>query len=168
MGKPCPRLALTQPTGTSMVYLEATEPRCAGQAGRSVLTSRAARTRAFASWLGLGPDNRAENTVGQNTQGQEPSLPGHFAWLRNPSLALASHITFRPMGAKWGLPKAITAAAHNLARINPPYRDHNAGSDHETVCVQNEVQNCQCLEARLRKQARDLGLEIIPAKTGAL
>jgi len=30
------------------------------------------------------------------------------------------------------------------------------------------VQNRQRLEARLRKQARDLGLEIIPAKTGAL
>jgi hypothetical protein len=38
----------------------------------------------------------------------------------------------------------------------------------ETTCVQNEVQNRQRLEARLRKQARDLGLEIIPAKTGAL
>src|SRR5437899_2217305 len=38
----------------------------------------------------------------------------------------------------------------------------------ETICVQNELQNRQRLEARLRKQARDLGLEIIPAKTGAL
>jgi hypothetical protein len=38
----------------------------------------------------------------------------------------------------------------------------------ETICVQNEVQNRQRLEARLRKQARDLGLEIIPLKTGAL
>jgi hypothetical protein len=38
----------------------------------------------------------------------------------------------------------------------------------ETICVKNEVQNRQRLEARLRKQARDLGLEIIPAKTGAL
>ena len=38
----------------------------------------------------------------------------------------------------------------------------------ETICVQNEMQNRQRLEARLRKQARDLGLEIIPAKTGAI
>jgi hypothetical protein len=38
----------------------------------------------------------------------------------------------------------------------------------ETICVQNEVQNRKRLEARLRKQARDLGLEIIPAKTGAV
>jgi hypothetical protein len=34
--------------------------------------------------------------------------------------------------------------------------------------LQNEMQNRQRLEARLRKQARDLGLEIIPAKTGAI
>jgi hypothetical protein len=39
---------------------------------------------------------------------------------------------------------------------------------HETIAVRNEVQNRQRLEARLRKQARELGLEIIPAKTGAL
>jgi transposase len=71
------------------------------------------------------------------------------------------------MRAKLGAPKAITAAAHKLARIiyhmvttRPAY--------HETIGVQNEVQNRQRLEARLRKQARDLGLEIIPAKTGAV
>ena len=38
----------------------------------------------------------------------------------------------------------------------------------ETTCAQNEVPNRQRLEARLRKQARDLGLEIIPARTGAV
>jgi len=38
----------------------------------------------------------------------------------------------------------------------------------ETICVQNELQNRQRPEARLRKQARNLGLEILPAKTGAV
>jgi hypothetical protein len=74
---------------------------------------------------------------------------------------------FRRMRAKLGAPKAITAAAHKLARIIYHMVTTRQAYD-ETICVQNEVQNRQRLEARLRKQARDLGLEIIPAKTGAL
>jgi hypothetical protein len=31
----------------------------------------------------------------------------------------------------------------------------------ETVCAQKEVQNRQRLEARLRKQARELGLQVV-------
>ncbi len=71
------------------------------------------------------------------------------------------------MRAKLGAPKAITAAAHKLARIIH-HMVTTRQAYNETICVQNEVQNRQRLEARLRKQARDLGLEIIPAKTGAL
>jgi hypothetical protein len=71
---------------------------------------------------------------------------------------------FRRMRAKLGAPKPITAAAHKLARVIY----HMLTTKHETICVQNELQNRQRLEARLRKQARDLGLEIIPAKTGAV
>jgi hypothetical protein len=74
---------------------------------------------------------------------------------------------FRRMRAKLGAPKAITAAAHKLARIIH-HMVTTRQAYNETICVQNEVQNRQRLEARLRKQARDLGLEIIPAKTGAL
>jgi len=62
---------------------------------------------------------------------------------------------------------AITATAHKLARIIYHMVTTRHAYD-ETICVQNEVQNRQRLEARLRKQARDLGLEIIPLKTGAL
>jgi hypothetical protein len=74
---------------------------------------------------------------------------------------------FRRMRAKLGAPKAITAAAHKLARIIH-HMVTTRQAYNETICVKNEVQNRQRLEARLRKQARDLGLEIIPAKTGAL
>ena len=69
------------------------------------------------------------------------------------------------MRAKLGAPKAITATAHKLARIIYHMVTTRHAYD-ETICVQNEVQNRQRLEARLRKQARDLGLEIIPLKTG--
>jgi hypothetical protein len=71
------------------------------------------------------------------------------------------------MRAKLGAPKAITAAAHKLARVIYHMLKTRQAYD-DTICVQNELQNRQRLEARLRKQARDLGLEIIPARTGAV
>jgi hypothetical protein len=71
------------------------------------------------------------------------------------------------MRAKLGAPKAITATSHKLARIIYHMVTTRQAYD-ETICVQNEMQNRQRLEARLRKQARDLGLEIIPARTGAI
>jgi transposase len=71
------------------------------------------------------------------------------------------------MRAKLGAPKAITATAQKLARIIYHMVTTRQAYD-ETMCVQNEMQNRQRLEARLRKQARDLGLEIIPARTGAI
>jgi transposase len=71
------------------------------------------------------------------------------------------------MRAKLGAPKAITATAHKLARIIYQLVTTRQAYD-ETICVQNEMQNRRRLEARLRKQARDLRLEIIPARTGAI
>jgi hypothetical protein len=71
------------------------------------------------------------------------------------------------MRAKLGAPKAITATAHKLARIIYHMVTTRQAYD-ETICVQNEMQNRQRLEARLRKHARDLRLEIIPARTGAI
>jgi transposase len=71
------------------------------------------------------------------------------------------------MRAKLGAPKAITSTAHKLARIIYHMVTTRQAYD-ETICVQNEMQNRQRLEARLRKQARDLRLEIIPARTGAI
>jgi hypothetical protein len=60
------------------------------------------------------------------------------------------------MRAKLGALKAIIATAHKLARIIYHMLTSRQAYD-ETICVQNEVQNHQRLEARLHKQARDLG-----------
>jgi hypothetical protein len=63
---------------------------------------------------------------------------------------------FRRMRAKLGAPKAITAAAHKLARII--FHMLTTKQDyHETIAAQNEIQNRQRLEARLHKQAQELG-----------
>jgi hypothetical protein len=65
------------------------------------------------------------------------------------------------MRAKLGAPKAITATAHKLARII--YHMVMTRHDYdETICAQNEVQNRQRPETRLRKQARELGLQVVP------
>jgi transposase len=66
------------------------------------------------------------------------------------------------MRAKLGAPKAITATAHKLTRII--YHMVTTGHAYdETICAQNELQNRQRLEARLRKQARELGLQVVAA-----
>lgn len=57
---------------------------------------------------------------------------------------------------------AITATAHKLARII--YHMVTTGHAYdETICAQNELQNRQRLEARLRKQAHELGLQVVAA-----
>ena len=66
------------------------------------------------------------------------------------------------MRANLGAPKAITATAHKLARIiYHMVRTRHAYA--ETICAQNEKRNRQHLEARLRRQARELGLQLVAA-----
>jgi transposase len=69
---------------------------------------------------------------------------------------------YRRMRAKLGAPKAITAAAHKLARIIYHMVTTRQAYD-ETIWVQNELQNRQRLEARIRKQARELGFQLVLA-----
>ena len=68
---------------------------------------------------------------------------------------------FRRMRAKLGAPKAITAAAHKLARIvyhlltrREPY-DATQYARHEKLCRARA-------EAKFRAQARALGLKVVP------
>jgi len=65
-------------------------------------------------------------------------------------------------GLPRGYAKAITAAAHKLARIIYHMMTTRHAYD-ETICVQNEKRNRQQLEARLRRQARELGLQLVAA-----
>jgi len=63
------------------------------------------------------------------------------------------------MRAKLGGPKAITATAHKLARIIYHLLTTGQAYD-ETVFAQEEAQNNQRNEKRLRRQARKLGFEL--------
>jgi hypothetical protein len=64
------------------------------------------------------------------------------------------------MRAKLGAPKAITAAAHKLARIlfhlistRQPYE--------ESVFAQQEIQNNRRMQQKLKKQAAKYGFQLV-------
>jgi transposase len=118
----------------------------------------------FASWLGLCSDNRISGGKVLSVKTRKVKNRAATA-LRMAALSVHRSQSFlghfyRRMRAKLGAPKAITATAHKLARIL--YHMVTTGHAYdETICAQNEVQNRQRMEARLRKQARDLGLQLV-------
>jgi transposase len=128
--------------------------------------SRFAQGPAFTSWLVLCPDNRIS---GRRVLSVRTRKVNNRAAMARRMAAQPLHHSqsylghfYRPMRAKLGAPKAITATAHKLARII--YHMVTSGQEyHETVCAQNEMLHRQHLEARLRKQARDLGLQLVAA-----
>ena len=118
---------------------------------------------AFTSWMGLCPDNRVSggkilhahtrkvnNRVAKALRMAAQALARSHGWLGQ---------YYRRMRAKLGGPKAVTATAHKLARI--VYRLLTTGQAYdETVFAQQETQNKQRNESRLRHQARKLGFEL--------
>lgn len=119
---------------------------------------------AFASWMGLCPDNRVsggkvlsartrkvKNRLAKALRLAAQSLFRSQSWLGQ---------FFRRMRAKLGAPKAITAAAHKLARIlfhlvttRQPYD--------ESVFKQQEIQNHHRMQQRLHQQARKYGYQLV-------
>jgi transposase len=118
----------------------------------------------FASWLGLCSDNRVSGGKVLSVKTRKVKNRAATA-LRMAALSVHRSQSFlghfyRRMRAKLGAPKAITATAHKLARIL--YHMVTTGHAYdETICAQNEVQNRKRMEARLRKQARELGLQLV-------
>jgi hypothetical protein len=68
------------------------------------------------------------------------------------------------MRAKLGAPKAITAAAHKLARIIYHMMKTREPYD-EGVFARLEIRYRQRVENRLKAQARALGFSLIPTTT---
>jgi len=127
--------------------------------------SRFRSASAFASWLGLCPDN--DISGGKKLSVKTRHVNNRAAWaLRMAANALhKSHSWlgdfYRRMRAKLGSPKAITAAAHKLARIvfhmlttHQPYE--------ETVFAKLEQQARTRAEAKLKAQAKALGFQLVP------
>ena len=125
--------------------------------------SKFANVAAFTSWMGLCPDNRVSggkilhartrkvnNRVAKALRMAAQALSRSHGWLGQ---------YYRRMRAKLGGPKAVTATAHKLARI--VYHLLTTGQAYdETVFAQQEAQNKQRNESRLRHQAKKLGFQL--------
>jgi transposase len=128
-----------------------------------------ANAPAFTSWLGLCPDNRVSggkvlSVKTRKVKNRAATALRMAAQALHRSQSYLGHF-YRRMRAKLGAPKAITATAHKLARII--YHMVTTRQDYdETICAQNEKQNLLRLEAHLRKQARQLGFQVVVANTG--
>jgi hypothetical protein len=122
---------------------------------------------AFCSWLRLCPDpkisggqilssrtrptkNRAALALRMGTQGlhRSQSYLGDY---------------FRRMRARMGTPKAMTAAAHKLARIM--YHMVTTQQEYDATVFQEQERRTQDRKrARLHAQAKELGLQLVPVE----
>jgi len=123
---------------------------------------------AFASWLGLCPDNDISGGkvlwVGTRKVNNRAAKAFRLAayTLHHSHSALGSH--YRRMRAKLGSPQAITATAHKLARIT--YHLITTGQTYdESVFARDETRYKKRAEVRLRAQARALGFQLVPVET---
>jgi transposase len=118
---------------------------------------------AFTSWMGLCPDNRVSGGKVLHAQTRRVNNRAARALRMAAQSVSRSHgwlgQYYRRMRAKLGGPKAITATAHKLARI--VYHLLTTGHAYdESIFAQQELQNKQRNETRLRHQARKLGYEL--------
>jgi len=128
--------------------------------------SRFPNASAFASWLGLCPDN--DITGGKKVAVGTRRVVNRAAWalrmaanaLRNSRSGLGDY--YRRMRAKLGAPAAITAAAHKLARIIFHLLTTHQAYD-ETVFGHCDEQSRKRTETALRNRAKALGFQLIPA-----
>ena len=127
--------------------------------------SRFRNASAFASWLGLCPENRVSGGKVLSCKTRKVKSRAALALrLGANSLCRAKGYFgefFRRMRAKLGTAQAITATAHKIARVlyhvlltKEPYA--------ETVFHRSDEHARRRAEMRLRKQAALLGFQIIP------
>jgi len=128
--------------------------------------SRFRYAAAFASWLGLCPDN--DISGGKKLSVRTRRVSNRAAWaLRMAVHGLHKSETwlgnfYRRMRAKLGAPKAVTATAHKLARIIFHLLSTRQAYD-ESIFAKVEQQARLRMEAKLKAQARALGLQLVPA-----
>lgn len=125
---------------------------------------------AFASWLTLCPDR--EVSGGKVLRSRTRKARNRVAIALRVAAQTLHHSRsflgqfYRRMRTKLGAPKAITAAAHKLARII--YRLVTKGEAYdESVFAYHEAAHRLRMEARLRRQALRLGFQLLPIPTAA-
>jgi transposase len=125
---------------------------------------------AFASWLSLCPHNDVSGGKILQAKTRRGSNRATLA-LRLAAQTLERSETglgrfFRRMRAKLGRPEAITAVAHKLARIF--YTLITMGKEYdEAVPAKADARYLDKHQAKLRRQARELGFDLV-ARGGAI
>lgn len=123
--------------------------------------------KAFSSWLGLSPGNKISGGKVLSSR-TKPSNNRAAQALRMAASTLYRSRTaigafFRRMRARLGAPKAITAAAHKLARIL--YRMLTNGQNYREAGENYYEQQYQDrVVANLTKRANELGYILIPVQ----
>lgn len=120
---------------------------------------------AFASWLGLCPDNDVSGGKVLRTGTRKVKNRAAKA-LRMAAQSLHRSQTpigefHRRMRAKLGAPKAITATAHKLARIIY-YLVTTGEAYDETTFAKQQARYQKRQQLRLTAQARELGFQLVP------
>lgn len=119
----------------------------------------------FCSWLRLCPDPKISGGQVLSTK-TRPTKNRLAQALRMAAQGLHRSQTFlgdyfRRMKARMGTPKAMTAAAHKLARI--VYHMITLGQEYDVSVFQEQERRTQDRKrARLRAQAKDLGFHLVP------
>ncbi len=123
---------------------------------------------AFASWLSLCPHNDISGgkILASRTKHNQSRAA---AALRMAAQSLTRDKSplgdfFRRMRAKFGAPKAITAAAHKLARIIYHLVTTGQGFDSSRFTA-DQARYLQRQEAKLRAKARALGFHLVPLQS---
>ena len=119
----------------------------------------------FASWLGLCPNNKvsggkvlsAKTRCLQNRAAHALRLAAQSLWRSPTALGHA----FRARRARLGPPKAITATAHQLARIIYHLLQSKESYDHALYAAKDQLLKRKA-EAKLKAQAKLLGFAVVP------
>jgi len=123
-----------------------------------------ANASAFTAWLGVSPDHKKTGGQVLSSKTRRTRNRVHRA-LRVAAQTLHRSQSYlgtyyRRMRARLGAPKAITATAHQLARILFPRRSTGEPYD-ESIFAQEEQRHRARMENRLRRQARQFGYELV-------
>lgn len=120
---------------------------------------------AFASWMGLCPDNDISGGkvlwLGTRKVNCRAATALRMAAQSLPHSKSALGDFYRRMRAKLGAPKAITAAAHKLARIIFHLISTRQEFD-DSKFAADQIRNHKRQQIKLRAKARSLGFELIP------
>jgi transposase len=122
----------------------------------------------FASWLGLCPDNRISGGKVLSVRTRKvKSRAAEALRLASQSLHHSHSVLgdyYRRMRTRLGAPKAITAAAHKLARIVYHLLTTRQEYD-ESIFARDEERYRQRRARRLEKEAAALGYSLVPRYT---